>query len=404
VKIYTKQSVWDAALERIEYLFDEFPNIIVCISGGKDSTVIFNLALIVARKKNRLPLKTYFLDQEAEWGCAIDHVRQTMQREEVEPLWLQTPIFLPNSLSQEKPYFMAWEEGEEWMREKEPNSIGFDEHPLIDPTVEKPLAGYWGRYFIQSMDYLSPDDSACFLVGVRAEESPQRLIGLTSKGTYKHITYGKVLNKSKSHYNFYPLYDWCLSDIWKAIHDNGWKYCSLYDTYHNYGVPPRDMRVSSHIHETAIHSLFLLHEFEKETWEALTKRMGGINQAKHIAKKEVISVGKLPYMFQSWKEYRDYLTKHLIASDAQREKYIKEWQKMDAFYDDMKNPETMYKKQIRSVLVNDTEFTKLAGFLQSPPVIVYRKWKRGDEITGIDDPLATKYIKPEYLNEIRASS
>ena len=158
------------------------------------------------------------------------------------------------------------------------------------------------------------------------------------------------------------------------------------------------------ITEFAIHSLFLLHEFEKETWEALTKRMGGINQAKHIAKKEVISVGKLPYMFQSWKEYRDYLTKHLIASDAQREKYIKQWQKMDAFYDDMKNPEAMYKKQIRSVLVNDWEFVKLAGFLQSPPVIAYRTWKRGDRITGIDDPLVTKYIKPEHLNEIRASS
>ena len=41
MKIYLKQNVWDAALERIEHIFDEFDDVVVSFSGGKDSTVTF---------------------------------------------------------------------------------------------------------------------------------------------------------------------------------------------------------------------------------------------------------------------------------------------------------------------------------------------------------------------------
>lgn len=51
MKIYKRESVWDAALERLRFIFDEFPNVAVSFSGGKDSTVIFNLALLVAKRR-----------------------------------------------------------------------------------------------------------------------------------------------------------------------------------------------------------------------------------------------------------------------------------------------------------------------------------------------------------------
>jgi len=88
MKIYSKQNVWDAALERVRFVFDEFPNVIVGMSGGKDSTICLNLALKVAEEKGRLPLKVFFIDQEAEWDCVIDFMRTVMTDPRVTPLWL----------------------------------------------------------------------------------------------------------------------------------------------------------------------------------------------------------------------------------------------------------------------------------------------------------------------------
>ena len=42
------------------------------MSGGKDSAVLFNLAMTVAKERNRLPLKVFWLDQEAEWKIHIN--------------------------------------------------------------------------------------------------------------------------------------------------------------------------------------------------------------------------------------------------------------------------------------------------------------------------------------------
>ena len=71
MKIFLKQSVWDAALERIDYVFNEFDEVVVSFSGGKDSTVILEMALIVAKEHGRLPLTVMWLDQEAEWEAVV---------------------------------------------------------------------------------------------------------------------------------------------------------------------------------------------------------------------------------------------------------------------------------------------------------------------------------------------
>jgi predicted phosphoadenosine phosphosulfate sulfurtransferase len=43
MEILSEKNVFDAALEHIHYLLDVFPNIVVGMSGGKDSTVVFEL-------------------------------------------------------------------------------------------------------------------------------------------------------------------------------------------------------------------------------------------------------------------------------------------------------------------------------------------------------------------------
>ena len=125
MKYYLKENVYEAALNRIRWLFDEFPTVGVWFSGGKDSTVIFNLTLQVARERGRLPLPVMFLDQEAEWQATIDIVHKVMEHPDVQPFWVQVPIKLFNATSTKEHWLYCWDVDKEgnWMREKVPYAL-----------------------------------------------------------------------------------------------------------------------------------------------------------------------------------------------------------------------------------------------------------------------------------------
>ncbi len=53
MKIYTDKDVLTSSFERLEYIFNNFDNIYFSVSGGKDSSVMVQLAAIVARKLNK---------------------------------------------------------------------------------------------------------------------------------------------------------------------------------------------------------------------------------------------------------------------------------------------------------------------------------------------------------------
>ena len=366
MKIFLNQNVYDAALERIERIFREFPTVISSWSGGKDSTVTLFMALNVAEKLGRLPLKVLFLDQEAEWQCVIDYTREIMADPRVEPIWLQMPIQMTNSTSTTEEWLYAWRDGDEWMRAREPNSIteniyGTDRFHVVFPAYLK--KHYKGQ-------------KVCYLAGVRAEESPSRSTGLTFAATYKDITWGKKQSQSDEHFNFYPLYDWSYTDIWKAIHDNKWPYCPIYDYFFQYGISPKLMRVSNLHHETAIHQLFYLQEIEGDTWNALTKRLHGVNAARHMTKKEMFQVGELPFMFEDWREYRDHLVDNLISEDK-RPTFKRMFDRMEVAYSEMVDRSILWRAHVTSILANDYEFTKMASFIAKPEAQEFRKWKKG---------------------------
>tara|TARA_R110000824_G_scaffold97450_3_gene232945 strand:- start:5653 stop:6834 length:1182 start_codon:yes stop_codon:yes gene_type:complete len=385
MKIYTDESVWDAALDRIRYIFDEFENIAVSFSGGKDSTVIFNLALIVAKEKNRLPLPVMFIDQEAEWNAVIRYVRSTMSLSNVKPYWLQIPIKLFNATSYTNQWLYCWREGENWMRPKEPDSI----HENIYGTDR------FHKIFKSWIKHTFKKESIALLGGVRAEESPNRRAGLTTGATYKHVTWGQIVDKKTDQYVFNPLYDWSYTDIWTAIHKNKWEYCTVYDDFYRYGVAPYKMRISNLHHETAVDQLFYLQEIEPQTWDALQTRLGGINQARQFTRAEMFTVKELPFMFNDWQEYRDYLVDNLI-SEEYRARFVDKFKKMDEQFKHMDNIDDMFKHQVSSVLHNDWEFIKIDNFLGRPHTINFVKFMNGKEVDWTRPEKDLKYIKPEH--------
>jgi predicted phosphoadenosine phosphosulfate sulfurtransferase len=343
VKIFLSQNVFDAALERIRYLFDEFPNIIVNVSGGKDSTVVLNLALRVAEEKGRLPLKVMFIDQEAEWEAVIDTIRSIMSDPRVDPIWLQVPCKLFNATSSTEPWLHCWEEGKNWVRPKDPislkvNKYGADRDHLL-------FEAYNRTEF--------PRQPVAHLAGVRCEESPGRMMGLTAQATYKHVTWGAKEDETRGHYTFYPIYDWNLSDVWKAIHDNDWPYCRIYDAMYQKGVPLYHMRVSSFHHETSIKSLFILQELEPDTWNRITARISGVNSAAKL-QWDFYAPEKLPFMFDSWREYRDHLLENLVAPGKPLETMRRTFAAEERNYDPCIHDE-LIKMHIKTILTNDYE-------------------------------------------------
>lgn len=369
MKIRLKQNVLEASLDRIRYLFSEFPNLVICFSGGKDSTVILNLSLQVAEELGRLPLPVMFIDQEAEWQATIDYTRLVMQDPRVLPLWYQMPIRIENATSGTSAFLYCWGEGEQWMRDKEPNSIHHNTTGTKDAIFNDLFPALLAERY--------PSAPACYLSGIRAAESPARFAGLTFLPTYKHITYGKVLSKPRKHYSFYPIYDWETADIWKAIHSHSWPYCSIYDEYYRYGVNINAMRVSNLHHETAMRSFAHLQEIEPATWNALTKRLSGTNTAGHLQGASYKAPTELPAAFASWREYRDYLLDNLISREDHRAIFLREFARMDKKYQAIHHKEKMYRAQITSVLCGDWCLVKAKNWERTPEVNSWRRYQKG---------------------------
>jgi predicted phosphoadenosine phosphosulfate sulfurtransferase len=375
VKIYLPQTTLEAGHERVGRLFDEFDRVTVNLSGGKDSTVILNLALMEAEKRDKLPVDVMFLDQEAEWDAVIDYVRAVMHDPRVEPHWLQIPFRLFNATSEAQEWLWCWDPENEsgWVRPKEPDSI-HDNYLGTDRFADA-LSAFG--------DVTWPGEKVAQLAGVRCEESPGRLKGLTSHATYRDITWGRKHDKP-GHFTFYPIYDWTLVDVWKFIHDHKAPYTRLYDLMYQHGVPLNNMRVSNVHHETAIKSLTFMQEIEPEMWDKLVARVRGVNGANQQfglfqRPKE------LPFMFNDWREYRDYLLEHLVVDPERRKNMKQQFADADALYVGDEVLDLLYKTEVAAILVGDEYKTKLDLFRANHGKSLKNYGKRGTGAVHAED-------------------
>ena len=96
---------------------------------------------------------------------------------------------------------------------------------------------------------------------------------------------------------------------------------------YNIGLPTTAMRVSSLFHENSIGSFGYLAELERDNWNKIVNRIYGANTFKN-AKAIYECPKELPYMFQSWREYSEYLLENLVNDDKRefyREEVDKAW-------------------------------------------------------------------------------
>lgn len=359
----TELNVYDAALGRIRWLFEEFDGkVSVSCSGGKDSTVVVELAAMVAKERGDLPLDVWWLDQETEFQATVDYMRYLMyERDDINLRWYQIPWRLENATDLKGQWLNVWGEGEEWMRPKEPNSI--HENTFGEDT--------WYELLNQiNCKTCHP----CILDGMRIEESPSRRLSSTSRPMYKWVTWSVTAKDRQDKnapvkYRFHPIYDWSFRDVWKAIYMNDWKYNRHYDQLFQRGVPVKSMRVSNFHHDQALDSLKWLQELEPETWERATKRLQGISSFGHLQDDQYLK--ELPYMFNDWPEYMHHLIDTLIPDPDDRPIFRNRFEKFKRKYGKYVSIDSIAVEIINEVVSGDYYGVQAKAF-----EVNHRQWIR----------------------------
>lgn len=270
--------VLTAARERIAYAFDNMERIYVSFSAGKDSSVMLHLVMAEAIKRNR-KVGILLIDLEAQYHLTIKHAEDMfrMYAEHMEIYWVCLPIKLRNSVSNYEPVWCAWQPEREadWVRPlpKHPNVISdpayFD---FFEPWMEfEEFITLFGEWYAQGQD------TAAF-IGIRTDESLNRFrtIAVWDKGMHNGKRYTtKIIDHL---YNFYPIYDWRVGDIWKfhsafpTLPHN-----EVYDRMHLAGLSPSQMRLCQPYGDDQKKGLWLYHIIEPQTWGRVVARVNGAN-------------------------------------------------------------------------------------------------------------------------------
>ena len=119
-KRYLGTDVLTAARQRIARVFDDFPEVYVSFSGGKDSSVLLDLAACEARARGRR-IGVLFVDLEAQYTLTVDYIAAMLSRnaDVADPWWVALPLNLRTAVSQFEPQWMCWDPDRraDWVRE-----------------------------------------------------------------------------------------------------------------------------------------------------------------------------------------------------------------------------------------------------------------------------------------------
>lgn len=352
-KLYLNKTVDVALDERMRRIFDTFDTVVVSISGGKDSTVLFEAARLEALRRDR-DIVGFFLDQEAEYGATIKHVREQLHRPGVKPAWFQVPIRMTNATSYEADMLHAWEPGADWIRHKEPDSI--HEAPGA-PDRFYEFFPWFERSF---------DDKTCFLVGLRAEEALNRYRAVTKHPGIDDVMWSSM--GKREGLKLYPLYDFTFEDIWTYIGRNELPYNKVYDWMWAKGAGIQTLRVSNLIHEMAFKSLAMLQEFEHDTFEALQRRLPGVHAAAIYAKEQSMYDATVkPKAYATWRAYRDFLLETLPLTSEHKRIF-------DNRFAGQQQLEGVYRQQCRQLLINDWENNVPVAKISEDRADPLKKW------------------------------
>lgn len=241
-----------AAERRVLEVFKNHREVVMSISGGKDSICMSDIVIKTMQKYDISfsRLMVVFFDEEAMYPDVIELVKKWRLKFlslGAKFLWFCMPIRhynCCNRLANDESFY-CWEPGKEdvWCREMP--SFAIRNH----------------AQFKIGMSYQEFSNNAfkdvCQMIGLRANESLQRKMA--------------ILNK-RDVMKFYPIYDWKDKDVWLYIKRNDLEIPITYIYLYKCGVTRNKLRISQFFSIDTIRTLPKLLEFYPELYERVIRR------------------------------------------------------------------------------------------------------------------------------------
>jgi predicted phosphoadenosine phosphosulfate sulfurtransferase len=267
------RNVYKEALDRIRSIYERGDRVVVSFSAGKDSGVILELCLIVAREYNRLPLEVSYFDEEIVYPGTPEYAMRVAERPDIDFRWFTNHCPQVNAFNREHPYWWTFDDQlspADWVRQPPAR---------VEWATDLDLAA------ITNTRVFTPPEGKRLVVilGVRAGESMHRRMAIFSAGGF--------INKNPSIYGSYlakPIYDWKDGDVWRAIKEFGWDYNSAYNTMHRLGIARNRLRIAPPtMTVSAVKKLKMAQQAWPRWFDKVCQRLPGVRTAAMFGRRAV---------------------------------------------------------------------------------------------------------------------
>ena len=313
MKIYKDQDVLSAARDRYKFIFNNFDNICFSFSGGKDSSLMIQIANIVAKKLNKV-FDVMYIDLEAQYKHTIEHVYELKELSQIRDFYhIALPLYLRNAVSVLQPKWICWkpEDKELWVRDLPKDSINLTNNylPFYDRVMEF-------EEFVPSFNkwYADTKGGMCAVgVGIRADESLNRFRTIAlpkNKVMFENKPWTTQIYKNT--FNFYPLYDFKTQDVWGAISLLDLKYNKIYELMYKNGLSIHEQRLCQPYGDDQRNGLDQFKALEADTWEKILNRVNGVNFGNIYCRSYALgNIKSFKPDFMTWEQYTVFLLESL---------------------------------------------------------------------------------------------
>jgi predicted phosphoadenosine phosphosulfate sulfurtransferase len=328
-------NVLEATNKRLKLIFDDFENVLVAFSCGKDSGVMLSLTYKYAKENNLLhKLSIYYEDYEAGYRHTDEYADRVFKymHDVKKRYWLCLPISAACSVSMYEPRWIPWDPDKKdiWVRPMPKYDYVVNESNCPYPFI-KGTKGFDARIQFSTW-FGETQGKTAVLIGIRAQESLTRRAIFTSKHRkmmHKNLVYSKIVDNNTI--NFYPIYDWQTEDIWICNAKFEFDYNKIYDLYYQAGLTIDQMRVASPFHLSGQDNLKLYKVIDPNNWGKMVGRVNGCNFGGLYGGTSAMGWKKIskPNHF-TWKQYAEFLLDTLPDETKKKflhhlERFAKSW-------------------------------------------------------------------------------